>query len=160
VHVSNEVDQWFSEFLGLDGCKLYCLPTDGVPRYSENKQQSNQKFGVNYRIRSTIMFSYLFSFVLFCCLCLCMTTNLSNLFNAKKVEFCLCRDRSFFQPLFYIKPQGPSQSPLFITLHTRDHTYVKLLFSVFLRLKPIFYLANFSLRNLLFLYFGLYYQDF
>eukprot|EP00111_Clytia_hemisphaerica_P007756 TCONS_00022532-protein len=39
VHVSQEADDWFAQVLNLEGCKLYCFPTDGPPRRTRDKGQ-------------------------------------------------------------------------------------------------------------------------
>ena len=43
VHVSEEADLWFAKYLGLEGCKLYCYPEDGVPRKSKLRPQVAEK---------------------------------------------------------------------------------------------------------------------
>lgn len=37
--MSNKVDEWFSKYLGLVDCKLYCFPKNGVPRRPRDKGQ-------------------------------------------------------------------------------------------------------------------------
>jgi uncharacterized protein YcbX len=37
VHVSDEADDWFSKYFGMEGCKLYSYPIDGTPRYAVDK---------------------------------------------------------------------------------------------------------------------------
>lgn len=34
VHVSAEADKWFEEYFNLEGCRLYCFPANGLPRYA------------------------------------------------------------------------------------------------------------------------------
>ncbi|XP_066913937.1 mitochondrial amidoxime reducing component 2-like [Clytia hemisphaerica] len=42
VHVSQEADDWFAEILNLEGCRLYCFPSDGVPRKTKVKNVGQQ----------------------------------------------------------------------------------------------------------------------
>ena len=46
VHVSEEADQWFSEFFCVTGCQLHCFPVGGKPRHT-------QETGKNQRRNST-----------------------------------------------------------------------------------------------------------
>lgn len=51
VHVSNEADQWFQKYLNIPGCQLFCLPSDGVPRYVP-KEKVPQEDYVSHPVRA------------------------------------------------------------------------------------------------------------
>ena len=61
--MSEEADHWFAKFLGLEGCKLYCFPTDGEPRRTRDKGQY-EVFGPDYdNNKNTVGFTVLAEFL-------------------------------------------------------------------------------------------------
>ena len=57
VHISDEADQWFSEFLGLEGYQLYCFPSDGVPRYTKDRGKAYASYSTDQDMVVIISFS-------------------------------------------------------------------------------------------------------
>jgi len=50
VHVSDAVDEWFVKFLDVPGCKLYCIPSDGKPRCTNDKGSFYSEFSTRDNI--------------------------------------------------------------------------------------------------------------
>lgn len=53
VHVSQEADDWFAEYLNVKGCQLFCFQLGGKPRFSDDNNgkvanYSNEKDTVNH----------------------------------------------------------------------------------------------------------------
>ncbi|XP_012554883.2 mitochondrial amidoxime reducing component 2 isoform X1 [Hydra vulgaris] len=44
VHVSEDADLWFQKYFKHNGCKLYCFPKDGRPRFTQEKSIKRKKF--------------------------------------------------------------------------------------------------------------------
>lgn len=54
VHVSDEADDWFAKYFNIEGCKLYCFPNNGIPRYSKDKGVKVENYSNH---QDTLMFA-------------------------------------------------------------------------------------------------------
>lgn len=54
VHVSQEADDWFAEYLNVKGCQLFCFQLGGKPRFSDD---NNGKVANYSNEKDTLMFA-------------------------------------------------------------------------------------------------------